>query len=127
MGLDIVIVSNGLKLYIETILRNLGLANIEVYAAQSRFGSDGIELTYPGPDGVNIENGFKEFYSKYLREKGYDMMYYVGNGVSDIYPARYADHIFAIDGLLKQCHRENLECTPFNDLFDVIRGLDTIL
>jgi HAD superfamily phosphoserine phosphatase-like hydrolase len=126
-GLDIAIVSNGLKFYIETILRNLGIENIEVYAAQSRFGSNGIELTYLGPDGASIEDGFKEFYSKYLREKGYGVMYYVGNGVSDIYPARYADHIFAIDGLLEQCNLKKLECTPFNDLFDVIRELETVL
>jgi 2-hydroxy-3-keto-5-methylthiopentenyl-1-phosphate phosphatase len=125
-ALDIVILSNGLKLYIETVLRNLGIDNIEVYAARSKFGADGIELTYPGPDGASIEDGFKEFYSKTLREKGYDVMYYVGNGVSDIYPARHADHIFAIDGLLEQCQRENLECTPFNDLYDVIKGLETI-
>jgi 2-hydroxy-3-keto-5-methylthiopentenyl-1-phosphate phosphatase len=125
-ALDIVILSNGLKLYIETVLRNLGIDNIEVYAARSVFGADGIKLTYPGPDGASIEDGFKEFYSKTLIEKGYDVMYYVGNGVSDIYPARHADHIFAIDGLLEQCQRENLECTPFNDLYDVIKGLETI-
>ena len=125
-GLDVIIVSNGLKLYIDTILKNLGIENVEVIAAQSRFGSDGIDLSYPAPDGTNIEDGFKEYYSKRLREKGYGLMYYIGNGVSDIYPARYADHIFAIDGLLKQCRREKLEYTPFNDLFDVISGLDTI-
>jgi 2-hydroxy-3-keto-5-methylthiopentenyl-1-phosphate phosphatase len=126
-ALDIVIVSNGLKLYIDTVLRNLGIENIEVYAAESRFGEDGIELTYPGPDGASIEDGFKEFYSKALREKGCAAMYYVGNGVSDIYPARHADHVFAINGLLQQCRMEKLECTPFNDLYDVIRGLETIL
>jgi 2-hydroxy-3-keto-5-methylthiopentenyl-1-phosphate phosphatase len=126
-GLDAVIVSNGLQLYIETILKNLGIENVEIYAARSRFGPDGIEITYPDPDSASIEDGFKEYYSKYLRKKGYDMMYYVGNGVSDIYPARHADHIFAIDGLLQQCQQENLVCTPFNDLYDVIRELDTIL
>jgi len=125
-GFDTVIVSNGLKLYIETILGSLGIDGVEVYAAQCLFNPEGMRLTYPGPDGAHIEDGFKEFYSKLLREKGYDAMYYVGNGVSDIYPARHADHIFAIDGLLDRCRQEKIGCTPFNDLFDVIRGLEAI-
>ena len=125
-GFDVVITSNGLKLYIETILNNMGIKDVAVYAALSKFTDNGIELTYPGPDGTNIEDGFKAFYSKLLKEKGYDVMYYVGNGVSDIFPARHADHIFAIDGLLERCRREKLECTPFDDLHDVVRGLDAI-
>jgi len=123
---DFVIVSNGLKLYIETILRNLDIHNIDVYAARSQFTPEGIQLTYPGPDGIHVDNGFKELHSKHLREKGYDAMYYVGNGISDIFPARHADHIFAIDGLLECCLREKLECTPFDDLHDVVRGLEAI-
>ena len=126
-ALDIVIVSNGLKLYIDTILRNLCIEHVEVYAAESRFETDGIELTYLDPHGSSIEDGFKEFYSKSLKDNRYDVMYYVGNGASDIYPARHADHIFAIDGLLEQCRREKLVYTPFNDLYDVIRNLETIL
>lgn len=125
-GFDIVITSNGLKLYIETILNNMGIGDVAVYAARSRFTGNGIELTYPGPDGANIKDGFKAFYSKYLKEQGYDVMYYAGNGASDIYPARFADHIFAIDGLLEKCREENLKCTPFYDLNDIIRGLEAI-
>jgi 2,3-diketo-5-methylthio-1-phosphopentane phosphatase len=124
--IDIAIVSNGLKLYIDTILKNLGIENSRVFAAESRFETDGIKLDYLGPDGAGIENGFKEFCSKSIRENGYDVMYYVGNGMSDIYPARHADHIFAIDGLLEQCRMEKIECTPFNDLYDVINGLEVI-
>jgi 2-hydroxy-3-keto-5-methylthiopentenyl-1-phosphate phosphatase len=125
-GFDVVIVSNGLRLYIETILHDLGIERVDVYAARSWFSPYGVEITYPGPDGTHITDGFKEFYSRLLREKGYDLMYYVGNGDSDIYPARYADHIFATDGLLECCRREKLPYTPFNDLFDVIRGIESI-
>jgi 2-hydroxy-3-keto-5-methylthiopentenyl-1-phosphate phosphatase len=123
-GFDVVIVSNGLQLYIETILWNMGIVSAKVHAAQSQFNPDGIKLTYPGPEGAFFEDNFKEFYSKMLREEGYDIVYYVGNGASDIYPARYADHIFAIDGLLDYCQREKLPYTSFNDLYDVIRGIE---
>ena len=125
-GFDFIIVSNGLQFYIETILDNLGINGIEVYAAQSRFNPKGMKLTYPGPDGNPIETSFKEAYAEILQNRGYDAMYYLGNGVSDIYPARRASHVFAIDGLLKRCRQENLECTPFNDFYDVIKGLEAI-
>jgi 2-hydroxy-3-keto-5-methylthiopentenyl-1-phosphate phosphatase len=122
-GFDFVFVSNGLQFYIETILENLNIGGVEVYAAQSEFSPKGMKLTYPGPDGTHVE-GFKEKYAEILRNRGYDKIYYVGNGVSDIYPARLADHVFAIDGLLEQCRKEKMEYFPFNDLFDVIKGIE---
>jgi len=125
-GIDFFITSNGLRFYIETILHNLGIDNIEIFAAQAEFNPDGIKLTHPGPDGNHVGNGFKETWAIELQNRGYDAIYYVGNGVSDIYPARHASHVFAIDGLLEQCRSNNIRCSPFNDLFDVIKGLKEI-
>ena len=50
----------------------------------------------------------------------------VGNGISDFYPARLARHVFATGDLLERCEKANLTCTPFNDLNDVVRGLELI-
>ena len=122
-GIDFVITSNGLDFYIETILRNLGIDNIEVFAGHGEFSPEGMVLTYPGPDGNHLAEGFKETYAEVLKKRRYDNMYYVGNGVSDIYPARHADHVFAIDGLLEQCREKGIDCTPFGDFFDVLKGI----
>ena len=60
-----------------------------------------------------------------LVKQGYSIVY-VGNGMSDIYSSRMAIKVFATGDLVECCRRENLECTPFNDLHDVVRGLETL-
>jgi 2-hydroxy-3-keto-5-methylthiopentenyl-1-phosphate phosphatase len=124
-GIRNVIVSNGLVFYIEAILKKLGLNGFEVYAAQNRFSPTGMKVAYIGPDGAEMEVGFKEAHTRSLKEKGYDVIY-VGNGASDIFAARQASHVFAVDELLKRCRRENVPCIPFKDFFDVIRGLESL-
>ena len=51
---------------------------------------------------------------------------YVGNGVSDIFSSRRAIRVFATGDLLEKCREEDLECTPFTDFHDVIRGLEAL-
>ena len=126
-GIDFIITSNGLRFYIETILKNLGIENIEAFAAQAEFSPDGMKLTYPGPGGSHVGSGFKESWAIELQNRGYDAIYYVGNGVSDIFPAKHATHVFAIDGLLEQCRKNNISHTPFNDFSDVVEGLKEIV
>jgi 2-hydroxy-3-keto-5-methylthiopentenyl-1-phosphate phosphatase len=125
-GVKTVIVSNGLIFYIEAILEKLGLNGIDAYAARNRFSPGGLEVAYVGPDGTEMEIGFKEAYTDLLEKEGYDV-FYVGNGASDIFSARRARHVFAVDELLKCCREENVPCTPFTDFFDVIRGLEAII
>lgn len=125
---EIFIVSNGLLFYIEAILQKLGINDIKglnVYAASNEFFSDGMKVAYVGPDGNELEAGFKEAYSEMLLRQGYDIIY-VGNGDSDIYPARRAKYIFATDQLLERCQADKLNCIPFNDFFEVINGMETL-
>lgn len=121
-GFEFVIVSNGLDFYIEAILKELGIKGIEVFAAQSRFRPEGMEVRYIGPDGNKLATGFKEAHTKLLEKRGYNVIY-AGNGISDIYPARRAVKVFATGDLLRRCREESLECTPFNDLNDIVKGL----
>ena len=119
------IVSNGLIFYIEAILNKIGLNNVEIYAARNIFNPAGIKVAYIGPDGTEMEVGFKEAYTELLKKSGYDVIY-VGNGASDIFSARQARHVFAVDELLKRCHQEKVPCTPFKDFYDVIKGLEVL-
>jgi len=124
-GIKNVIVSNGLIFYIEAILKKLGLNGVEVYAARNRFHPGGLEVAYIGPDGAELEVGFKEAYTELLKKRGFDVVY-VGNGASDIFSARRASHVFAVDELLKRCRREKVPCTPFTDFYDIIKGLEAL-
>ena len=120
-----VIVSNGLSFYIEAILEDVGIKGIEVYAAQNQFSPSGMKVKYIGPDGSQMEAGFKEAHTEMLQRRGYSVVY-AGNGLSDIYPSRLAIHVFATGDLLKLCQEEKLKCTPFDDLNDVVRGLEIL-
>jgi 2-hydroxy-3-keto-5-methylthiopentenyl-1-phosphate phosphatase len=124
-GIKTVIVSNGLIFYIEAILNKLGLNSVEVYAAQNRFSRGGMKVAYIGPDGTEMEIGFKESYTELLEKQGYGVIY-IGNGTSDVFSARRARHVFAVDELLKCCRQENVPCVPFNDFFDIIKGLKSL-
>ena len=122
-GFRLVIVSNGLDFYIEATLKDLGLGNIEVHAAQASFHTEGMKVRYVGPDGKRLEDGFKETYTRSFLKLGYRVIY-VGNGDSDFAPAKYANHVFATGELLAYCRDNNLNYKPFENFIDVVRDLN---
>jgi len=122
-GFKLVIVSNGLDFYIEATLKDIGADDVEVFAAQTEFGSGGLDVKYVGPDGSQLQDGFKEAYTRLFLSNGYRVVY-VGNGPSDMPAARLAYRIFATGELLALCKEINLNCTSFINLSDVVRGLE---
>jgi 2-hydroxy-3-keto-5-methylthiopentenyl-1-phosphate phosphatase len=124
-GFRLVIVSNGLEFYITTILKDAGLGDIEVHAAKTSFFRRGLKVQYIGPDNTLMLSGFKDAYTKIFLREGYRIVY-VGNGPSDVAPASHAYRVFARDGMLDGCRERGLECTPFNDLNDIVRGLESL-
>jgi 2-hydroxy-3-keto-5-methylthiopentenyl-1-phosphate phosphatase len=122
-GFRLVIVSNGLDFYIKEILKEIGLADIEVFAAKTGFHPEGLRVQYIGPDGDYLDSDFKAAYVKTFLAEGYRIVY-LGNGASDLEPARQCHHIFAIGTLLERCKQVNLDCTPFADFNDVIKVME---
>jgi 2-hydroxy-3-keto-5-methylthiopentenyl-1-phosphate phosphatase len=121
-GLRLVIVSNGLDFYIRAVLKELGLGDVEVYAAQASFHPAGMRVRYVGPDGKRVNDGFKEAYIESFLRLGYGVIY-IGNGDSDIAPAKYAHHVFATGDLLAYSKENNLDCKPFKDFGDIVKYL----
>jgi len=124
-GLRFVIVSNGLDFYIRAVLKGLGLRDVEVYAAQASFHPAGMKVRYVGPDGKRVSDGFKEAYIESFLRLGYRVIY-IGNGDSDVAPAKYAHHVFATGDLLAYSKENNLNCKPFKDFRDVVRDLEQV-
>ncbi len=119
-GWEFSIISNGLKFYIQVILEDLGFGDIEIIAAETEFQPEGLKLTYHDTNGTPIMAGFKASQAEKQRLKGYDRVYFLGDGMADLPPARHADHVFATGMLLQKCREENLPYTEFEDLIDVI-------
>jgi 2-hydroxy-3-keto-5-methylthiopentenyl-1-phosphate phosphatase len=118
-----IVVSNGLDFYIKEVLKDISSENIEVCAAQTWFNPGGLEVKYIGPDGHQLNDGFKEAYTRSFLNQGYRVVY-VGNGPSDMPSVRLAHRVFAIGELLELCRNTNLNCMPFTDLKDVVSGLE---
>jgi 2-hydroxy-3-keto-5-methylthiopentenyl-1-phosphate phosphatase len=123
--LKVVIVSNGLTFYIEAILEKLNVNGLDIYAAENVFFPGGLKVRYVGPDGKEMEAGFKEAYTEMLCRQGYNVIY-MGNGISDIYPSRRAKCVFATADLLERCKEEKLKCYPFKDFHDVLAVIRTL-
>ena len=121
----LVIVSNGLDFYIEKILGDIGMGEIEVFAAQTHFSPAGLEVQYIGPDGRRLDSDFKEAYLNLFLAEGYRIIY-LGNGSSDISPARRCHHVFATDALLAHFRETNLDCIPFTDFREVVRVIESL-
>lgn len=119
----LVIVSNGLDFYIEEVLNDAGLGDIEVFAAHTRFQSDGLQVHYIGPDGKPLDDGFKGTYTNLFLSEGYRIVY-VGNGDSDVAPASQCHQVFATGVLPNLCQQHNLDCTPFTDFNQIISFLE---
>jgi 2-hydroxy-3-keto-5-methylthiopentenyl-1-phosphate phosphatase len=124
-GFRFLIVSNGLDFYIKEILEDVGLGDIEVYAATTEFSPEGLKVHYIGPEGKVLKKGFKEAYTKLFLNQGYQVVC-IGNGPSDYYPAALSQHVFARDGLADICKSKKLKCQPFEDLNDVVSGLEKL-
>lgn len=124
-GFQFVIVSNGMDFYIESILRDIGVEHVEVFAARTEFHHGGVEVKYIGPEGNQLQSDFKETYTRLFVKEGYRVIY-VGNGISDLPPAKQAHHVFATGDLLTYCQEMNINCMPFNNLDDIIKELELL-
>lgn len=124
-GLRLVIVSNGLDFYIEAVLEELGMRDIEVHAARTDFSPEGLKVQYLGPEGGPLQDAFKEAYVRWFLGLGYRVIY-IGDGDSDIPPVKRADFVFARGELLSYCRKNSLNYRAFEDFFDVIGELELL-
>jgi 2-hydroxy-3-keto-5-methylthiopentenyl-1-phosphate phosphatase len=122
-GFRFVVVSNGLAFYERAVLTDLGLGNIEVHAAEASFHPEGMKVRYVGPDGKTVNDGFKEAHVESFVRLGYRVIY-IGNGDSDVAPAKYAHQVFATGDLLAYSRENNLNCKPFQDFRDIVSDLE---
>ncbi|MCX8116534.1 MAG: HAD family hydrolase [Desulfobacterota bacterium] len=130
-GIDLKIVSDGLDIYIRTVLEIHGLSDIPFYANEAKFGRDGtIELSFPHGNDACGRCGLCKRKIVQAHRGEYDRIYYVGNGLSDRCGARESDLVFAKDDLYFFCIEADLPCHAFdrfrdihNDLTKKIRGV----
>jgi 2-hydroxy-3-keto-5-methylthiopentenyl-1-phosphate phosphatase len=116
------IASEGLDFYIEAFLAHQGIVvpfrtNHAVFTA----GGICVEHPYSSPECDFCGTCKKALLAKFKSEAFTTV--YVGDGISDRCPARYADMLFARGGLLEFCGKEGIPCVEYRDFFDVLKVL----
>jgi len=124
-NIEFAIVSNGLDFYIRAILEDIGIDNVRVFSATTRFAGGSVEARYIGPGGTIVEDNFKDAYLRLFQQEGYRVIY-AGNGISDAAPARQAYRCFATGDLLAYFRKNGASCIPFDDLNDIVDGLRSL-
>jgi len=120
-----VIVSSGLDFYIQAILEEISTPDLELYCAQTTFGEDGINVTYPGPDGKEVKKGFKKQYLDWLKQRDGSIAY-IGDGLSDLEPASAADYVFATGSLKKLLGERSISHYSFGNFHDILAQIRRI-
>jgi len=121
-GWRVRVVSDGLDLYIRSILEREGLGHLPVEANGIRFVQDRLLPTFPftgrgcGRCG-NCKGGAVQ---EAAREGN---VIFVGNGLSDRCGARRAPRVFAKDDLARFCREEGITFESFETFEDVRRAV----
>jgi 2-hydroxy-3-keto-5-methylthiopentenyl-1-phosphate phosphatase len=113
------IVSSGLDFYIEPVLVEIGMPDLELHCGRTSFSRDGINVSYYDPEGNVLNQGFKKKYLTWLRKRGTNIIY-LGDGLSDLEAARQADHVFATGHLLDLLDTHSIARSAFSDFYDLI-------
>lgn len=121
---DIKIVSDGLDFYIDAILKKYNLEDIEYFSNVLIFrNGNALSIQFPRMNILCEKCGTcKSGVLKDYRES-YDHIVYVGNGYSDVCPAKDADIVFAKDVLYDACMENGTACVCYNNFDDILVSL----
>ena len=124
-GIPLVIVSNGVDFYIETILKRIGMSHLELHCGHGVFREDSIIVSYEDPEGKPLDSSFKRTYLQWLRQRDSTIVY-LGDGFSDIEPASQADYVLATGVLPDMLKERHIAATPFDDFYEVVRVIQRL-
>jgi len=113
------IVSSGLDFYIEPVLVEIGMPDLELHCGRTSFSRDGIDVSYYDPEGNVLNHGFKKRYLTWLKKRGGNIIY-LGDGLSDLEAACQADHVFATGHLLDLLNTHSIARSAFSDFYDLL-------
>ena len=122
--MEVVIVSDGLDYYIEKMLLRTGLADIDFYANKLRLNDHALHVRFPFYDLLDCRScgNCKTYHMERYKAEGFFVVY-VGNGMSDRCPSKYADFVFAKGELLDYCRENDVESIAFDNFRDVEREI----
>ncbi len=126
-GIPLYILSDGLDIYIERLLKQNGLDDIPFFANRAVLNSGRIHFSWPYYDNSCGKcANCKGYHIRRLRPPG-SMTAYIGDGKSDLCALPEADLIFAKNYLAEYCQQEGIDYFPFTDFTDVEANINKLL
>lgn len=119
--IDIAVVSDGLKLFIDKIFEINKIENLPVYSNKAEFVNNKFQIEFPHKiDDCKNKSGTCK--CKFVQDfkKDYNEIIYVGDGVSDYCVADKADVLFAKKRLMLYCKKEKIPFIEYDNFRKVI-------
>jgi 2,3-diketo-5-methylthio-1-phosphopentane phosphatase len=121
--IELTIVSDNFDLFVDHILRQHGLADVPYRANHLEIAADRLFPSFPfgNPDCPHCAHCKKIHFMPPHRDGR--RVIFIGDGRSDICPARHADIVFAKTGLLSYLRDAQIPCIAYDDLTGVADAL----
>lgn len=129
--IPVTILSDGLDLYVERILKNHHLSHLVWFANHAEFVRDGSKTklvpSFPYRDAECERCGNCKRNHLLTMSGDDDVIVYVGDGISDRCPVRYADIVFAKHDLIPYCQSQNISYHDYQHFGNVRERLAQLL
>jgi 2-hydroxy-3-keto-5-methylthiopentenyl-1-phosphate phosphatase len=129
--LPLVVLSDGLDFYVERLLKNGGFGDLPVFSNHLEFvlsgAVTGFEPSFPHADAECLLCGNCKRNHMLTLSADDDVIVYIGDGLSDRCPVKFADIVFAKGSLRRYCQEQNITYHEFRNFHDVIHRLELIL
>jgi len=130
-SIPLVVLSDGLDFYVERLLRKNGLGDLPFYSNHLelvlRGESTKLVPTFPYSDSECPTCGNCKRNHLLTLSGDDDIIVYIGDGISDRCPVRYADIVFAKGRLIRYCQEQNVSYYEFRSFDDIRQRLEQIL
>ncbi|KAK6460833.1 HAD-like domain-containing protein [Scheffersomyces coipomensis] len=138
-NIPVIVISSGMRPIIYALLKNLvgeeAIKNIEIISNEVEIDekSKKWDIIYKDPEspfGHDKARSIKQYLTKHgYNESNTPLLFYSGDGVSDLSAAKETNLLFAKHGkdLIKYCIRENIPYTEFNSFEDILSKITTII
>ena len=130
---EVVVVSDGLDLYVDRMLERMGFtpcagdeASVGEDSCLPRFVNhaaltrQGVAITFPHRSDVCALCGNCKTAHLFRLRPHFQRTIYIGDGHSDRCPAQYADILFAKSHLAEFCQQQRLPYIPFDNFSDIL-------
>lgn len=119
-GIPLVILSDGLDIYIDLLLKQHGITDVSFFANRATFPNGWLMPEFPYfKQGCGSCGNCKGAHVERYKREGYSPVVFVGNGLSDRCVLGKADLLFAKDDLLDAAGKKGVDAIPFRDFKDV--------